>query len=61
MNKYLQIVWLIATLTSWLSFGFASWQWADDFNRGMLALTVLWFVTSLVLFIIGLWFRKSSS
>ena len=53
MNKYLQIVWFIATVTSWLSFGFAYWQWADDFNRGMLALTVLWFVISLVLFIIG--------
>ncbi|HSL27948.1 MAG TPA: hypothetical protein VK900_02010 [Anaerolineales bacterium] len=61
MNKYLQIVWLIATVTSWLSFGFASWQWADGFNRGMFVLTLLWFIISLVLFMIGFWFRKSSS
>ncbi|MDQ2692914.1 MAG: hypothetical protein M3Y68_12830 [Chloroflexota bacterium] len=61
MNRYLQIVWLIATVTSWLSFGFASWRWADGFNRGMLVLTILWFIISLVLFMIGFWFRKSSS
>ena len=61
MDKYLKFVWLIATVTSWLSFGFASWEWANDFDRGMLMLTILWFVMSLILFAVGLRFRKSAS
>jgi hypothetical protein len=61
MDKYLRFVWVIATVTSWISFGFASWEWADGFERGMLTLMILWFVISLILFAVGLRFRKSSS
>jgi len=62
MEKYLGLAWLIATVISWLSFGVASWFWAEDFdNTGMLVLTILWFVISLSLFVIGLRFRKPSS
>ena len=61
MNTLLRIAWFIATITSWLSFGFASWEWANSFDRGMLMLMVLWFVMSLILFAVGLRFRKSSS
>lgn len=62
MDKYLSFAWFIATVTSWISFSVASWFWADDVNNiGMLVLTILWFVISLVLFIVGLQFRKSSS
>jgi len=62
MEKYLGIAWLIATVISWLSFGVASWFWADDVaNIGMLILTVLWFVISLTLFLVGLRFRTPSS
>ncbi len=61
MDTLLRIAWFIATVTSWLSFGFASWEWAADFDRGMLSLMILWFVMSLLLFFVGLRFRKSSS
>ncbi|HJR81080.1 MAG TPA: hypothetical protein VJ821_13475 [Anaerolineales bacterium] len=61
MDKYLKFVWLIATVTSWISFGFASWEWADNFDSGMLMLMILWFVMSLILFMVGLRFRKPSS
>ena len=61
MNTYLKFAWFIATVTSWLSFGFASWQWAGSFDPGMLMLMILWFVLSLVLFVIGFRFRNSSS
>ena len=61
MEKYLGIAWLVATIISWLSFGVASWFWADDFgNTGMLVLTLLWFVINLSLFLIGLRLRKPS-
>lgn len=60
MEKYLSIAWLVATITSWLSFGFASWELADGYDPGMLALTLLWFVMSLILFLIGLRYRKIS-
>ena len=61
MGKYLGIAWLVATIISWVSFGVASWFWADDFgNIGMLVLTLLWFVISLSLFLIGLRLRKPS-
>jgi hypothetical protein len=56
MEKYLRFAWLIATITAWLS----SWNWAEDVdNPGMQALTILWFVISLVLFLVGMRFRKS--
>lgn len=61
MDNYLKFVWVMATITSWFSFGFASWEWAHDFDRGMLTLMVLWFVLSLILFMVGWRFRKSSS
>ena len=60
MEKYLRVAWLVATLTSWISFGFASWEWADDFDSGMLVLTLLWFTLSLVLFLVGPRFHKTS-
>ena len=60
MEKYFSIAWLVATITSWLSFGFASWELADGYDPGMLALTLLWFVMSLILFLIGLRYRKIS-
>lgn len=62
MEKYLNFAWFIAIVTSWISFGFASWQWAENmFDSGRLALVVLWFVMSVILFAVGLRFRKSSS
>jgi hypothetical protein len=61
MDKYFRFVWVIATITAWFSFGFASWQWANQLERGMLMLMILWFVLSLILFAVGLRFRKSSS
>jgi hypothetical protein len=62
MEKYLGVAWLIATIISWISFGAASWFWADNIDdMGMLVLTILWLVISLVLFLVGLRFRKSSS
>ena len=60
MEKYMGIAWLIATVISWISFGVASWFLADDFETGTLALAILWFLMSLVLFYIGLRLRKSS-
>ena len=60
MEKYLSIAWLVATITSWLSFGFASWELADRYDPGMLALTILWFVLSVILFVVGLRYRKTS-
>jgi hypothetical protein len=60
VDKYFRFAWFIAIITSWISFGFASWQWADSFDRGMLTLMIIWFVLSLVLFAVGLLFRKSS-
>ena len=66
MDNLLRIAWFIATVTSWISFGVASWEWADSYqgriyDSGMLVLMILWFVMSLILFAIGLRFRKSSS
>ena len=62
MEKYLGLAWFIATVVSWISFGIASWFWADDLsNVGMLVLTILWFVISLALFMIGLRLRRPSS
>ena len=61
MDNYLKLVWAIVTLTSWFSFGFASWEWAQHFDRGNLTLMILWFVMSLILFAVGHRFRKSSS
>jgi hypothetical protein len=60
MEKYLSVAWLVATITSWLSFGFASWEWADSYDTGMLTLTILWFVMSVILFLVGLRYRKTS-
>ena len=60
MEKYFSVAWLIAAITSWLSFGFASWELADGYDPGLLALTILWFVMSLILFLIGLRYRKIS-
>jgi hypothetical protein len=60
MEKYLSIAWLVATITSWVSFGFASWELADGYEPGLLALTILWFVLSAVLFLFGLLYRKLS-
>jgi hypothetical protein len=66
MDKLIGFFWFIAMVTSWVSFGFASWEWADSYksesyDSGMLVLTILWFVMSLVLFLIGLRLRKPSS
>ena len=66
MDKLISFFWFIATVTSWVSFGFASWQWAESydgtvFNNAMLVLMILWFVLSHVLFLIGLRLRKPSS
>lgn len=66
MDRFLSFVWFIATTTSWISFGFASWKWAESYSggiydNGMLVLMILWFVMSLILFLIGLRLRKSSS
>ena len=60
MEKYLRFAWLIATITAWLSFGAASWNWAENLdNPGMRTLTILWLVISLVMFLVGMHFRKS--
>ena len=61
MEKYINIAWLIATVTSWISFGFASWQLAEDLEISMLILTILWFLMSIFLFLIGLRLRKPSA
>ena len=66
MDRFLSFVWFIATTTSWISFGFASWEWAESYSggiydTGMLVLMILWFAMSLILFLIGLRLRKSSS
>ncbi|HEU0297696.1 MAG TPA: hypothetical protein VFR47_33445 [Anaerolineales bacterium] len=61
MEKYLGIAWLIATVVSWISFGVASWFLADGFEAGTLVLTILWFLMSVILFLIGLRLRKSPS
>ena len=62
MEKLLGIAWLFATLVSWISFSVASWFWADDIsNSGMFVLTILWFVISFILFLVGLRYRKPSS
>jgi len=66
MDKLIGFFWFIATVTSWISFGFASWEWAESYHvgiydSGMLVLMVLWFVMSLVLFLVGLRLRTSSS
>jgi hypothetical protein len=66
MDKFLSFVWFIATTTSWISFGVASWEWADSYNggiydSGMLVLMILWFVMSLVLFLVGLRLRRPTS
>ena len=66
MDKLLSFFWFIATVTSWISFGVASWAWADSYRSGlydggMFVLMILWFVMSLVLFLIGLRLRKPSS
>ena len=62
MEKYLHFAWFIATVTSWISFGVASWNWADNVrDSGMVVLTILWFVISLVLFLVGMRFRKPLS
>ena len=61
VDKLLSFTWFVATLISWISFAVASWFWADDIsNVGMFVLTILWFVLSLTLFLIGLRLRKSS-
>ena len=66
MDKLIGFFWFIATVTSWISFGFASWKWAESYqggiyDSGMFVLMVLWFVISLVLFLVGLRLRKTSS
>ena len=66
MDKLISFFWFIATVTSWVSFGFASWEWADSYgvgkqDGGMFLLMILWFVMSLVLFLVGLRLRKTSS
>ena len=61
VEKYLGFAWLVATITSWISFGVASWTLADDFNDGTLILTILWFLMSVILFWVGLKLRKQSS
>ena len=61
MDKYLGIGWLIVTVISWISFGVASWFLADDFEIGMLALAILWFLMSVILFLIGMRLRKPSA
>lgn len=61
MEKYLGIAWLIATVMSWISFGVASWFLADDFETGTLIITILWFLMSVILFMIGLRLRKPPS
>jgi len=65
MDKLIGFFWFIAMVTSWVSFGFASWEWADSYksgiyDSGMLVLMILWFVMSLILFLIGLRLRKPS-
>lgn len=61
MEKYISVAWLIATVTAWISFSVASWFLADDFETGTLILTILWFLMSIFLFLIGLRLRKPSS
>ena len=58
MEKYLGFAWLVMTITAWISFGRASWEWAQYFERGMLELTIFWFVISLALFGLGMRFRN---
>lgn len=61
MDKFIGIAWLIAAVTSWISFGVASWTLADDFETGTLVLTILWFLMSIFLFLIGLRLRRPPS
>lgn len=62
MEKFINFAWLIATTTSWISFAVASWFWADDsFDRGLAILTILWFVMSIVLFVIGYKMRNQQN
>jgi hypothetical protein len=60
MDNYYKFAWFIVTITSWFSFGFASWEWAASFDRGMFMLMILWFVMSLILLAVGLRLRKTS-
>ena len=60
MDKFLGFAWLVATITSWISFGFASWELVERFETGTLILTILWFLMSVILFWIGLRLRKAS-
>jgi len=54
MKKFLNIAWLIAITTSWISFAVATWFWADKpYDYGLLMLMIIWFVVSLVLFLVG--------
>ena len=61
MEKFLGFAWLVATITSWISFGVASWFLADRFEIGTLILTILWFLMSVILFFIGLRLYKPSA
>jgi hypothetical protein len=61
MDKFLAFAWLVATITSWISFAVASWFLADRFEIGTLVITILWFLMSVVLFLIGLRLRRPSS
>jgi hypothetical protein len=66
VDKLVSFFWFIAAVRSWVSFGVASWEWADSYHdgiydTGMLFLMLFWFVMSLVLFLVGLRLRKPSA
>ena len=51
MDKLFRFFWFIAMVTSWVSFGYASWEWAGSYRNGlydggMLVLMILWFLMS---------------
>ena len=62
MEKYVNVTWAFATMISWLSFGTASWFWANEYpDTGLGLLTILWFAISLVLFFIGYRLRNKQN
>jgi hypothetical protein len=60
MDKYINIAWLFAVATSWISFGVASWEWADHGGSRALLFALFWLVMSVAIFYAGFRAQKKS-
>jgi len=61
IDKLFSFAWLFMVITSWGSFGYASWHWLDHGSSRSFGFALFWLVINLFLIYFGSKFAKKSN